>query len=519
MLLTRRRAMLGLATAAVFPVEAVAARSRWLSEVNARWITTEQEARSWHAVKDELGPALTGTPSWHRFLEFLETSLDAFGCVDVHRSPWTFTRMESSVWPDDSAWSLSCEGRSVPLANHGANCGLTGPEGVTAPLVLWDPENPPEVAGKIVVFRPVPRAQVRTAFGTSDYERATPDYDGESETDSPVPESISPGVWDELTASSDFVRAMADARPMGVVFAMNLNRAATEGLYTFRVPEHYDFPSAYVDRTTGDALIADARAGRQATLRVEGERSSSEAYQLVAYLPGRHFATERDQQIHLRTHTDGPSISQDNGALGLLAVVRYMSQIPRRDRPRTLFLELDCRHFMPGAEGTWAHEDYFVKFPGARDRIVAQVAMEHLGQIEYVEAGEAIVASGRPLATWVYTSADEAMIDAAYAAAVEHRVPRTVIRSPGRPGSHGGSQGPWYGMSRQGALLGLPTFGIQGDVGAYWAVSARMDRFDARLFAKQVAMFAKLTGFLMAADLSAIEVAPIERVTPSGASR
>ena len=88
--------------------------------------------------------------------------------------------------------------------------------------------------------------------------------------------------------------------------------------------------------------------------------------------------------MQLRTHTDGPSISQDNGAFGLLAVVRYMARIPRKDRPRSLMIELDCRHFMPGAEKAWADQDYFEKNPRARDSIVAMVAMEHLGQIDYV---------------------------------------------------------------------------------------------------------------------------------------
>src|SRR5690606_26598227 len=106
------------------------------------------------------------------------------------------------------------------------------------------------------------------------------------------------------------------------------------------------------------------------------------------------------------------------------------------------------------------------------------------------------------------------MIDEACRAAVENHVRSAVIRSPGRPGVHGGSQGPWYGMSRQGSLLGLPTYGVQGDLGAYWAFSGRMDRFDARSFTRQVAAFAQLTGFLMTADPATLELRPAGGVTP-----
>lgn len=519
--LSRRDLLLALGSASFFPFPTCAeTRLRHLARLDPGGLISEREAIEWHRVKDEKGPALTGTPSWRQFMEFLETKLREFGCVDVHRSPWTFTRLESSTWPDDSGWSLVVEGRRVPLSNFGANCGLTGSQGVTAPLVLWDAQNKPDVAGKIVIFRPTPRPEVRAGFTESDDEYTTP-FDSWPVEGKPVPqapngtESISAAVWDEMTATSAFIREIADENPAGVVFAMNLNKAATAGLYTFPVPDHYAFPSVYVDRVNGDALIVDARAGRSATLRVEGRHVQSEAYQLVAWLPGKDYGTDKDQQIQLRTHTDGPSISQDNGALGLLGVMKYMSRIPQRERPRTLMLEMDCRHFMPGAEKRWEEQDYFRKHPNARDKAVALIAMEHLGQIEYVAKGDDIVPSGRSLPTWIYASGNQTLIDEAYKAAVRNNVRSAVVRSPGRPGKNGRSQGPWYGMSRQGALLGLPTYGVQGDLGAYWAFSGRIDRLDARSFTRQVATFIELTGFLMSADIGSLQSPRADNVMPS----
>src|SRR5690606_11559260 len=105
------------------------------------------------------------------------------------------------------------------------------------------------------------------------------------------------------------------------------------------------------------------------------------------------------------------------------------------------------------------------------------------------------------------------MIDEACRAAVENHVRSAMIRSPGRPGKHGRSQGPWYGMSRQGSLLGVPTYGVQGDLGAYWAFSGRINRFDARSFTRQVATFIELTGFLMTADIDSLHAPQWELVT------
>jgi hypothetical protein len=526
MIMLQRRDMLRAlgagALAGLGPVRALAAPGSPLTSVNKAWVVSEQEALAWHRLKDSKGPALTGNESWRSFLGFLETKLKEYGCVDVHRSPWTFTRLVTSVWPDDSRWGLVSNGRRTPVSNFGANCGTTGPQGVTAELVVWDANAKPDVRGKIVVYRPTPRADVRDAFNDSDYEVTTP-FDSWPVEGRPVPQdlagtnSVSAVIWDEMTATSSFVRDIAGAKPAGVVFTMNLNKAETAGLYTFGVPEPYDFPSVYLDRATGDGVLADARAGKPATIRVEGEHVPSEAYQLVGYLPGRDYGTERDQQVQLRTHTDGPSISKDDGALGLLGVVKYMSHVPRAERPRTLLIELDCRHFMPGAERAWAKQDYFEKNPHARDKVVAMVAMEHLGQIEYVADGEGIRPSGRSLPTFLYSSPDKTMIAQALKASKDNGLRSAIIRSPGRPGVHGKSQGPWYGMSNGGQFLGLPTYGVQGDVGAYWAHSARIDRFDARSYTRQVATFVQLTGYLMTAVLPKVPKA--ERGPPGAVFR
>lgn len=490
-----------------------------LQRVNWNWVVSEDEALAWHKVKDSEGPALTGNKSWHHFLQFLEVKLKQHGCHDVHRSSWMFDRMETSNWPDNSKWSLVSDGSRLTVANFGANCGVTGPDGVTAELVLWDPVNKPDVAGKIVVFRPVPRPEFRNAFGDADYEYRTA-FESWPVEGKPVNQelmaiqSIAPVVWDEMTATAAIIQEVAPAKPAGLIFALNLNRAASEGLYTFPVPEQYGFPSVYLDNTNGDRVIADARAHAKATIRVEGRHVQSEAYELIAYLPGRNYGTHKDEQIQLRTHTDGPSISQDDGAFGLLGVVKYMSNIPQKDRPRSLLIELDCRHFMPGAERAWRDQDYFVKFPSARDKVVGLIAMEHLGQIEYVFDGDGIKPSGRSMQTWVYSLSDQKVIDYAYQAAQENHIASAIIRAPGQLGVHGKPQGPWYGMGGVSRMLGLPAFSMQGDLGAYWAFSGRINRFDPRSFCREVSLFCQLTGYLMRVDVKTLHVPKDNRAMP-----
>jgi hypothetical protein len=59
-------------------------------------------------------------------------------------------------------------------------------------------------------------------------------------------------------------------------------------------------------------------------------------------------------------------------------------------------------------------------------------------------------------------------------------------------------------MAKHAPELGLPAFAIMGFMGAYWATSSDIERFDPKLFRRQVATVVQLTGELMIADLSKI---------------
>ncbi len=166
---------------------------------------------------------------------------------------------------------------------------------------------------------------------------------------------------------------------------MPLSFDALSGVYTFGVPALHDMPSLYLDRDTGAQIIEAANAGKHATLRLIAHTEEAEAYQLFGYLPGKDYGKPNDQQIMLITHTDGPSISQENGALGILAVAKYFSHIPQAERPRTLMLFYDCRHYMPGAERAFAKQDYAASHPDIYKKVIAAMGIEHLGQIQVAE--------------------------------------------------------------------------------------------------------------------------------------
>ena len=128
-----------------------------------------------------------------------------------------------------------------------------------------------------------------------------------------------------------------------------------------------------------------------ATVKLVARKEEAETFFLSGFLPGKNYGNESDEIILLLTHTDGPNVTQENGALGILAVMQYFSHIPQTERQRTLLVVLDPQHYMPGRHAV----DWFKGHPEAARKIVASMGIEHLGQLEYREKGDEFLPTGR----------------------------------------------------------------------------------------------------------------------------
>jgi hypothetical protein len=486
----------------------------YINHINPEWMVSEDEFYDWHVIKDFEGPTYSGSPSWQNYMNFLENKLKEYGVVDIVKNNWTYTRWYTTDWPDDSGWSLSVDGEPIRVASYYAYSGSTGEEGVTAPLVYYDPSNPPEsIEGKIVVFSTLPHPKppfdpkYLALFTFNDYE-----YLSDPETFPPIHTpvgtdvTVSLDVWYQLNQVRAFAKILTGGHAAGGLVILNMSYDRAAGLYAFPVPASvFGVPTLFLDREAGEKVKQAALENKNATLKLIAEEETVETYQLIGYLPGKNYGTPEDEMILLITHTDGPSISQENGALGLLGVVAYFSNIPQEKRPRTLMIFLDSRHYMPGKEEHWAEEDWFAKHPEAKDSIVALIAMEHLGQIEYHEVDGVFEPTGLVEPSFLWTQNNQKLIDMAIKAVKDNQWPRVQVQCVDRPGIHGESQGIWYGMGKIARKWKIPAFATMGAQGAYWATSARIDKFDKELFYKQVAAMTQLTGELMLGNLAELQ--------------
>ena len=492
-----------------------------LTELHPNWIVTADEAYRWASIKNDNLPTLTGSQQWLNYMRFLEDALAEYGAVDGVKNSWEFERWFTSE--DSRQWSLVSDGAPVRVASYGAYSGSTPAEGITADLIYYDHDDPPKnIEGKIVVIptRPHPpppfREDYLINYTFNDYEYAT------NADTLPAPfefvnpaESFTFDIWWQLAQRLDQIPAQGKAAGAIIVYDMALER--TQGLYTFPVPKHYESPTLILSREDGAAVIEDAKGGKKATLILQASTETATAYQYIAYLPGAGYSTPDDEQIVLINHTDGPSITQDNGALGLLAIVKYFSHIPQAQRPRTLKIFLDCRHYMPGLESAHSEVDWFTRHPEAKSKVVAMIQTEHLGEMDYREIDNRVEPTGRAEQSYLWTRNNDILIAAAKKAVDQYGWSRAQVSVPERSGSRGGLQQVWWGVGALGQAntgyyncdvwhcLDLPGFGLGGFLGHYWSSAATIERWNKDLFVSQAATMTELTGVLMSADLNMIQ--------------
>jgi hypothetical protein len=467
-----------------------------------------------------------------------------FGAVDLDFIEIPYDHYIVDDWPDrrthihDSGIAvekLVSDGAAVPVvASYGMTSGFTPPEGITAPMLYFDPAHPPsagDIAGKILVFQtaPFPEPPYSNAFldnfTMTDYLWRSPGKWAPLFT--PPPTSVTSSyhcrwVWSQLNGCA---ATAIKGRAAGIVIVYDLSPGAAFGLaqrsvYTADAKAglgatYVNCPTLTLDRVNGAKVLADAKAGKTATLTLAARFQRDTGKAIIARLPGRDYGTPQDEQILLATHTDAMSLIEENGGLGMLAIMSYFNKLPRSARARTLVFYFDCRHFMPGGEASWPQYDYYTLHPERLKPIVATLGMEHMGGRQTIETGPGgnhyvysteLAENGGVITSLMDVHNNNIwLVEAIARAATDNRWPRVDVKSGNvEPGVNGGFQGTVKSPMNKGRAYRLPGIGLAGDWPGGWTQTyAQVDTeagahgFDKDYFVQQVAGLTQLAGELM----------------------
>jgi hypothetical protein len=523
---------------------AAGARGSALSRIRRELMITPEQARQWHVFKSEGGPTYAGSAGWKRFTDFLVSKMPEFGAVDLDSVEIPYDHYIVDDWPNrdthrfDSGAAvemLVTDGTPVKVvASYGMTSGFTPREGITARLLYYDPAHPPaaaDIAGTILVFQtaPYPAPPYSNAFldnyTPTDYEWRSPGKWPPLFT--PPPTSVTSSyhsrwVWSQLNG---FAKIGIAGHAAGMVVVYDLSPGAAFGLAQRSVytPDgkaglgatYVNCPTLTLDRVNGAKVVADAKAGRMATLMLRARFQRDVGKAFIAYLPGKDYGTARDEQLLLATHTDAMSLVEENGGFGMLGIMSYFNHVPRAERPRTLVFYFDCRHFMPGGEGSWPQYDYYQMHPERLKPIVATLGMEHMGGRQTIETGpdgnQYVYSSERPEDGGVITSLIDVFnnnnwfVERIARAVTDNRWPRVDVKAGDvAPGVNGGFQGRVKSPMNKGRAYRIPGIGLAGDWPGGWTQTyAQVDTeagphgFDSEYFVQQVAGLSQLAGDLM----------------------
>lgn len=558
---------MGLAAICVTATHAQQTRSPKFLAVDPQLLSTRAQIQNWIDQKDSWGPAYTAGPGWKKFMALLHAEIKTMGLVNITDVPFAYTRWYTSEFPDSSGWSLISNGVPITVASYGTQSGSTGPGGVTAPMILYDlnlpvAQRPPlsALAGKIVVVKQQPYSTfgtpARVALGVP-APATPPTYCGnpplctpaEAGEGNPSPQWGNPGPamsykdYEYRSDSDKFPTPLFEKIPVSVessfrnrdqfgqireiitnvlmpsgaaaaVTVMDMSPLAAQGTRIHPTPRQFNVPLLMLDRLAGARVLEDAALGRTAKLVLDAhEEENAQAYETVATLPGKDFGTPNDRAILLATHVDGPSIVEDDGGLAILSVLHYYAQVPQSERPKSIVVYFESRHFVPGTEASYPF-DTVKLHPELFKTVVGGLALEHFGGLQFAEneAGS-YIPTGQPATTYVWGWPNRLAIVEATRAIQDQALPRAINDVPARPGVNGKAQQNWLGGGFSRYLVdlgGWPGWHISGDwpsAGFQAYYPGAKARISADLFQKQSAVAVQLVGALMVKDV--IALAPV----------
>ena len=96
----------------------------------------------------------------------------------------------------------------------------------------------------------------------------------------------------------------------------------------------------------------------------------------------------------------GPCTPLEAGiSVEIIKIIEKIREIPINQRERSILILLDPEHFTPGRHSI----DWFKKHSELSSKISSVVAVEHLGQMEFIEKNNEYGLSGKEDRTYIYS--------------------------------------------------------------------------------------------------------------------
>jgi hypothetical protein len=228
-------------------------------------------------------------------------------------------------------------------------------------------------------------------------------------------------------------------------------------------------PTLYVGNSTGEtirSLLADDQIETM-TVVLDAPSVQSPTFTLIGHLDGK--ATTNDT-ILLYTHSDGPTIIEENGPIMMLTLAEYFArQLPNIN----LDLIMTTGHL---SGGKLNESDWMGQRPDLMANARASINIEHLGAIEWKDVqtpdGPKYTATGRLEPMWTFANSSHASdnMRSVYLESFDGS-PDFLRMALLDPRVVNGKRSQWYGVGGSSTLghSNIPTVGIIPQPDYLWA--------------------------------------------------
>lgn len=283
-------------------------------------ISIEEE----HNFLASLGSRTTGSVAHKRLIEHVAQKFTDLG-LTVNYDTHTFTRWELKKREDVK---LSVDGKNIEVSSAFPYSGRTGPEGISAKLVLVKSNKNADwkkAKGAIAVFE-VPHVSVPVNLLLSSWEN----------------KKIEGVVKNPLLSAMALGPKLQKAKNAGVLAVIavwkGLSEEAAKGQYLPFTFPYQDLPAIWLAGKSVERVILNAKEECRANIIINAvleENCKTET--IWTTVPGKRT----DETIIISTHSDGVNVLEENGHLGLL---KLAEQAVRQLNERTMVFAFISGH-------------------------------------------------------------------------------------------------------------------------------------------------------------------------------
>lgn len=271
----------------------------------------------------------------------------------------------------------------------------------------------------------------------------------------------------------------------------DMSNEMVEGQYLNFILAYQGIPALWVNETEGKKITEACERKDKITLTLEAETEKSATGETVYAIIEGNSKTE---SVIINTHTDGVNCVEENGAISLLAMMKYFTE---HKPEKTLIFVFVCGHFRlpdfkaPGAisdqsTSLWLHNNKNL-WDGKDGHVkaIAGLTLEHLGCTEWKDY-YGVYKCTNPIDIEVVYTGNKVM-DKIYSESLKGRTKVRTVTLHGHNFLH-------FGEGQSLFNVGIPEISLvtAPDYLCVESENHEMDKFDADLMYQQTVSFIKM---------------------------